>query len=65
MKCTLEIRGFPVDSAVKNLPAIQELQDTVLFLGWKDPVEKGKAIYSTIVSWRSWTEEPGGLQPIG
>ena len=34
----------------------------VLSLGWKDPLEKGMATYSTTLAWRIlWTEEPGGL----
>ena len=46
---------------VKNLPAVQETQ--VRSLGWKDLLEKGMAIHSSILAWRiPWTEEPGGLQ---
>ena len=48
---------------VKNLPAMQETQ--VLFLGWKDPLEKEMAIHSSILTWETpWTEEPGGLQSM-
>ena len=35
---------------VKNLPAVQ--QTPVRFLGWEDPLEKGKAIHSSILAWR-------------
>ena len=35
---------------VKNLPAIQET--LVRFLGWEDPLEKGKATHSSILAWR-------------
>ena len=35
---------------VKNPPAIQETP--VRFLGWKDPLEKGTATYSSILAWR-------------
>ena len=35
---------------VKNLPAIRETW--VRFLGWEDPLEKGKAIHSSILAWR-------------
>ena len=43
-----------VDQVVKNLPAMQETW--VLALGWEDPLEKGKAIYSSILAWRiPWT----------
>ena len=31
-------------------------------LGWEDPLEKGMAIHSSILTWRiPWTEKPGGL----
>ena len=57
----------PVAQAVKNLPAMQETQETwVQSLGWEDPLEEGMATYSSILAWRiPWTEEPGGLQPKG
>ena len=43
---------------VKNLPAMQET--CVPPLGWKDPLEKDMAIYSSILDWRiPWTQEPG------
>ena len=39
---------------VKNLPAMQET--LVQSLGWKDPMEKGKATDSSILAWRiPWT----------
>ena len=39
---------------VKNLPAMQET--LVQSLGWEDPLEKGKAIHSSILAWRiPWT----------
>ena len=52
---------------VKNLPAIQEMQETqVRSLGREDPLEEGMATHSSILAWRiPWTEEPGGLQSIG
>ena len=35
-------------------------------LGRKDPLEEGMAIHSSILAWKIlWTEEPGGLQPMG
>ena len=54
-------------SAVKNLHAMQEPQETqVLSLGQKDPLEEGMATHSRILASRiPWTEEPGGLQSIG
>ena len=31
-------------------------------LGWKDPLEEGMAVYSSIFAWRvPWIEEPDGL----
>ena len=49
---------------VKNPPAMQET--LVGFLGWEDPLKKGKATYSSILAWRiPGTEEPGGLQSMG
>ena len=48
----------------KNPPAMQEMQ--VCSLGWKDPLEEGKATHSSIVPEKvPWTEEPGRLQFIG
>ena len=59
--------GFPGNSVVKNLPAVQELQETrVPSLGQEVPLEEGVATHSNILAWRiSWTEEPGGLQSMG
>ena len=52
---------------VKNLPAMQELQEMqVSSLGQEDPLEEGIPTHSSILVWRiPWTEEPGGLQSIG
>ena len=51
-------------SAVKNLPAMQEMQ--VQSLGQEDPLEKEIAIHSSILAWEiSRTEEPGGLPFMG
>ena len=36
------------------------------FLGREDPLEEDMATHSSIIPWRiPWTEEPGGLQPMG
>jgi len=35
---------------VKTLPAMQET--LAPFLGWEDPLEKGKATHSSILAWR-------------
>ena len=50
--------GFPGGSVAKNLPAVQELQETrVRSLG---PLEEGVATRSSILAWRTpWSEEPG------
>ena len=35
-------------------------------LGGEDPLEEEMAIHSSILAWKIlWTEESGGLQPIG
>ena len=53
-----------VTHMVKNLPAMQEIW--VQFLRWEDPLEKGLATHSSILSWRiPWTEEPGGVRSMG
>ena len=47
-----------------NLPARPETW--VQSLGWKDPLEKGMAVYSSVPAWEiPWTEEPGRLQSLG
>ena len=38
-----------VAQLVKNPPAIQEAW--VQYLGWEDPLEKGKATHSSILAW--------------
>ena len=49
-----------VAQLVKNPPAMQETP--VRYLSWEDPLEKGKATYSSVLVWRiPWTEESGGL----
>ena len=39
-----------VAQLVKNPPAVHETW--VQFLGWVDPLEKGKATHSSILAWR-------------
>ena len=49
---------------VKNPPAVQD--SWVLSLGWGDPLEKGKATYSSILAWRiPWTVWSVGSQRVG
>ena len=56
--------GFPGGSAAKTPTAIQEMW--VQSLGWENPLEKVMATYSSILAWEiPWTEENGGLQPMG
>ena len=47
-----------VAQMVKNLPSVKEIW--VWSLGGEDPLEKGMATYSSILSWKiPWTEGPG------
>ena len=39
-----------VAQLVKNLPAVWKTW--VRSLGWEDPLEKGKAIHSSVLAWR-------------
>ena len=49
---------------VKNPPA--KWETWIQSLGWEDPLEEDMATHSSILAWRiPWTEEPGGLQPMG
>ena len=53
-----------VAQLVKNPPAMQETW--VRFLGWEDPLEKGKATHSSILAWRILrTVQSMGLQRVG
>ena len=56
--------GFPVDSAVNNLPKMGRQQEMwVQSLCQEDPLEEDTATHSSILAWGiPWTEEPGGLQ---
>ena len=51
---SLSLKGFPSDSVVKTLPAMQEPQETqVQSLGWEAPLEKNMAIHSSILAGES------------
>ena len=52
---------------VKNLPVnAGDIRDMGSILGQEDSLEEGMATHSSILAWRNpWTEEPGGLQPMG
>ena len=60
-------KASPVAQVVKNLPAMQETQETQVWSpGWEDPLEKEIATHSIIFAWRfSWTEDPSGPQYMG
>ena len=52
---------------VKTLPAkARYVRGVGVIPGWEDPLEKGMAILSSILTWRIlWTQELGGLQSMG
>ena len=55
--------AFLVAHLVKNLPAMWETW--VRFLGWEDPLEKGKASHSSILAWRiPWTYSLWGCKEL-
>ena len=59
-----QLKASLVAQRIKRLPAMQETR--VRSLGSEDPLEKEMATHSSIPAWRiQWTEEPGGLQPMG
>ena len=61
-------QGFPSGSAIKNLPAMQETQETWFWsLGQEDPLQEGMATHSNIFAWRIpvdrgawWANSPWG-----
>ena len=56
--------GFPASSIGKEFTC--NAGDTGSIPRSEDPLEKGMATHSSILSWRIlWTEEPGGLQSMG
>ena len=61
------LEDFLDGSGVKNMPAMQEMQETwVRFLGHEDALEEEMVTGSSILAWRiPWTEEPGRLQSMG
>ena len=58
--------GFPSDSAVKNLSAMQKTQDMwVQSLDLEDPLEEGMATHFSVLAWRiPWMEEPDRLPSL-
>ena len=62
--------GFPKAQWVKNLPPMQETEETqetqVHCLRQEDPLEEEMATHSRTLAWEiQWTEESGGLQSKG
>ena len=59
-----ELGASLVAQMVKNLPTMQQIW--VQSLRQEDPLQKGKATHSSILTWEiPWTEEHGGLQSMG
>ena len=61
------VKTFPDGQQVKNMPVIQEIQETwVQCPGQDDPLEEEMATHSSIFAWEiPLTEEPCGLQSMG
>ena len=55
--------GFPSGSVVKNLPAMQEMQE-VPSLGWEDLLEEGMANHSSILAWKILTDRGAWLVTV-
>jgi len=67
MSYTVFHRASPMAQWVKNLPAMQETQETrVWSLGREDPLEEEVANHSSILAWKiPSTEKPSRLQSMG
>ena len=64
MNCHRNYKGFLGGSEVKNPPV--NAGDAGLIPGSGRSLQKEMATHSSILVWRTpWTEEPGGLQPMG
>ena len=63
----VDAQDFTDGSLVKNLPAMQEMQELrVTSLSWEGPLEEEMETQSSILAWKiPWTEEPGGLPSMG
>ena len=61
------IRASRVALVVKNPPArAGDVRDAGSIAGSGASLDEGMATHSSILAWRiPWTEEPGGLQPVG
>ena len=65
---TLPVSGWfyihVVAQLVKNPPAMRETW--LRSLGWEDPLEKGKAVHSSILAWRiPWAAQSTGWHRLG
>ena len=63
----VDAQDFTDGSLVKNLPAMQEMQELrVTSLSWEGPLEEEMETQSSILAWKiPWTEEPVGYNPWG
>ena len=57
------VGASPVAQPVKNSPAM--LETWIQSLGWEDPLEKGKATHSSILTWRIQRIQFMGSQRVG
>ena len=61
---SIETKGLPDGSVVKNLPA--NAGDTGDVYLWVRKISWRMATHSSILAWKiPWTEESGGLQSMG
>ena len=67
MEFKTQYMGFPDGSVVKNLRAVQVMQETqARSLGQEDPLEQEMTTHSSNLAWKMpWTGEPGGRQSKG
>ena len=64
-KTQLSRMGFPSGTTGKE-PHLPMQETWVRSLGQEDPLEEGRAIHSSILALEiPWTEEPGGIEPMG
>ena len=55
----------PDDSVVKNLSAMQEMQEMWFrSLGWEDPLEEEMASHSSVLAWKNLTDRRAWLATV-
>ena len=55
----------PDDSVVKNLSAMQEMQEMWFrSLGWEDPLEEEMASHSSVLAWKNLTDRGAWLATV-